>query len=206
MKKYTFSIILYLGFQYLSMAQYTPTTTLPSYNTPTFPSNNWINQNSMMARNNYSKSHPNSTGGIMNFKHDYKIVLKNDTVIRRYTKIEISDSVHFMKIKINKKNLLIRPADTKEVIYVTPKGKEYTGFPRDTCWLFKMRSGKINIFTYLPENEMKYLVAMQKGIGGEIVAYTKVNIIQMVKDNDLALKFVETNELWKAMCIYNEWK
>ncbi|HWZ22337.1 MAG TPA: hypothetical protein VNW06_06755, partial [Cytophagaceae bacterium] len=127
--------------------------------------------------------------------------------IRKHTKIELSDSGHFIRVKKNEEELLIKPSDTKEVRYTTAEGREYIGIPKDNCWLFKMSSkGEISVYTYLPGNMLKYVIAIKKGENGDIVPYTKENILIMVEDNETSLKYAEANDLWKAISSYNKSK
>jgi hypothetical protein len=142
--------------------------------------------------------------GIKSYGHDYKIKLVNDSVISKYTKININDSIHYIEFKKGKKEFLIKPADTKEIKFTTSSGYTYTGIPKDSCWLFKMRQGKISTYSYLPEFDPIYLIAIQKG-NGEILPYTKENVIKMVEGNEEAVKHAAKGNLDKALLIYNGW-
>jgi hypothetical protein len=143
--------------------------------------------------------------GTSSKNHSYKIVLQNGVVINKLTNIEWSDSGCFIKVKKDDEEMLLKPSDTKEVSYTTEEGKEYIGIPVNNCWLFKMNNkGEIAVYTYLPENMYKYAVAIRKGENGNIVAYTRVNILKMVSNDETSLRYIDKNDLWKAISSYNK--
>ena len=136
--------------------------------------------------------------------HDYKIILKNDSILAKYTRININDSIHSITIKKKKERRIVKPFETKFVKFTNARGELYIGIPKDTCWLFKIHSGRINAYSYLPEVDDIHIRAIQKG-GEEIVPYTKAYVLKMVESNKEAMKYAEKGKLHEALCAYNGW-
>ena len=142
---------------------------------------------------------------INSFPYDYKIVLNNDSTIVSFTKIHISESVHFLKVRMKKgeKKIELHPKDTK-VIYCLGNSQQLKGIPADTCWLFLTEKGKINSYSFLPELQSDLVIAIQKGNDGPIVGLTEANLTSMVIDHGEAMKYVQKKKWLKAIKVYNK--
>jgi len=92
---------------------------------------------------------------------------------------------------------------------------ETYGIPNDSCWMFKVISGPLNVyaksFNYLipvddfgNENELdpQSVIAIQSG-DGPIVKYTSDNLKQIVSQDTEALSSVEKKKYYKAVKKYN---
>lgn len=141
--------------------------------------------------------------GPVSEKCDYKIVLKNDSIIEVFAKININERVQFISFKRKKEKFIIKPSDTKEII-CSSYSQPMKGIPTDSCWLFKSFSGAINAYSYLPEPETMFIVAVQKGKNEPIVPLTKDVLVEMVSDNPKALNKAENDKFVAAIKIYNK--
>jgi hypothetical protein len=138
-------------------------------------------------------------------KHKFTIVMKNDSVFKTKTKINIGDKRHSVSVKINGHKKIYFPADTKKIFRVTSENVTITGIPADTCWLFKSSNGLIGTYSFVAELGMNNVIAIQKGFESSIVALNKKNLLEMVGTEDQKLvAMIEKDKLIKAIRAYNE--
>jgi hypothetical protein len=137
-------------------------------------------------------------------KYPFTIVFSNDSSVLVKAKIDISEKNHVIKTKINKKKVVIKPIDTKEIYRIDDAGFKIAGMPTDSCWLFLAVKGKINGYSYLAEKGTGSLIAIQKGEGAPILPLNKTNLEDMVADNPEALKFAKKKKLEKAITTFNK--
>jgi len=138
------------------------------------------------------------------FDDRLEVVLANDSVIRVKGALTIIDEAQFyLKAKRYKRNKgKIKPSDTKEISRYTYSGLKITGIAADSCWLFKVENGRINSYSYYPDEYPGRIVAIQKG-SGPIVPYNKQNLLTMVSDDPDVATVVEEGLLMKAIDMYN---
>ena len=137
------------------------------------------------------------------YKHDFTVVMKNDSVFTRRMAIDISDKQHKFSVKAGGGKEVIRPADTREVSRLLPSGQRMKGVPADSCWLFHSVKGKINCYAYLAEEGYNYLAAIQQG-EGPILPLTKANLLAMVSTQDPKLqKMIDRGKFANAIKRYN---
>jgi len=136
---------------------------------------------------------------------DYKITFKNDSSVRVLSMIETKNKIHCIRYKRNGEKKVIYPSDTKNVSCTGLDGVRYSGIPTDTCWLFLSRVGKITLYNYLPGKDYKSTAALQAD-SGPIVRFCKENVKSMVQQDPEAMKFVEKDQLFKAIQKFNGWK
>ena len=193
MKSFVLQIGLTFGVLYSAFGQgfYTPQTNTTPYGSYT------------TYQYHYMPSYYGGNNGPVSTKCDYKIVLKNDSIVEVFAKINIKDAIQSISFKRKKERFTITPSDTKEIIcasYFQPT----KGIPADSCWLFKSFSGAITAYSYLPEPGTMFIVAVQKGKDGPIVALTEDALLDMVADNPKALKKVNDGKFVDAIKIYNK--
>jgi len=155
----------------------------------------------------YSPSSNYSHGGnagVQSPKFDYVIVFKNDSTIKKFTKINLEDSIHTLNIKVKGEKYIIKPTDTKSITFTSSiTGLSYIGIPNDSCWLFKVEKGRISSYAFEPENNILYIVAFQYGTG-PVLGLTKENLEPIIKNNEKAMKFLNKGQLNRAIKIFNE--
>lgn len=82
------------------------------------------------------------------------------------------------------------------------------GMAQDTCWAFRVVSGPISVFSYFSERYGSGPFTTDSIVGiqlndGPIVKMTKENLLQIVGDNPDITKFIEKDNLFKAIRRYN---
>jgi hypothetical protein len=137
-------------------------------------------------------------------KYPFTIVFSSDSSVQVKAKINVSEKNHFIKTKINKQKVVIKPRDTKEIYRIDETGLKIAGMPTDSCWLFLAVKGKINGYSYLAEKGSSSLIAIQKGEGAPILPLNKINLEEMVAENPEALKFAQKKKLEKAITTFNK--
>jgi hypothetical protein len=147
---------------------------------------------------------PSNRTDSVKFDDRLEVVLANDSVIRVKGALTTIDESHFYlkatKYKPNKGK--IKPSDTKEISRYTYSGLKITGIAADSCWLFKVETGRINSYSYYPDEYPGRIVAIQKG-SGPIVPYNKQNLLAMVSDDPDIVVIVEEGLYMKAIDMYN---
>jgi hypothetical protein len=142
--------------------------------------------------------------GNASVKHNFIVELLNDSVFTTHTWIRSGDDhKDFLKVKINKENKIIKPVDTKSIWRKASGGRKLVGIPADSCWLFKVATGKINLYSFLAEEDIKAVVAMQVG-DGAIVKISKETLLPIIGNITTLRKLVEKGEFVRAIERYND--
>lgn len=139
----------------------------------------------------------------ISYKHPFTIVLKNDSVISDNVRINITEKQHTIEVKVNRVKATYKPEHTKEIYRILPDGRKLAGIPADTCWLFKANSGKINSYSFIAEEDMYHVIAIQKG-EGPIVKLDQKNLTDMVNKDPKVLKLIERKKFAKAITLSNK--
>lgn len=133
----------------------------------------------------------------------FNVALRNEKVVKAYTRIDVKTVPHSVTIALGSEVKTLKPSDTHLVSLLKDDGDETIGIPADTCWLFKMAQGALNIYTYLPYPDWSMVVALQKGDNGDIVRITAETLKTMIADNPKALQLFNLNKWRLAIEAYN---
>jgi hypothetical protein len=137
-------------------------------------------------------------------KHNYTIVLLNSDSLKTRNKLEIGGLTHQIIYKHSNGEIsLYQPKDTRELFYIGKGGQKISGIPWNGYWLFKTISGKINVFSSIPDAPFEYVSAIQKGDSEPILEYTLDNVLDLLEGNEKATKLAVDGELLKAIKLYN---
>lgn len=135
-------------------------------------------------------------------KHNFFIVLLNDSIIKAKGVIHIEDSIHHLEYgKLNDK-WMVRPFETKQVYRLSGE-RRITGISHDSHWLFLIDTGSIKTYSVLSELDQPLIVYIQKDTSGPLLPFTMENVISLVGDNKKALKLAVREKLLKAIQEYN---
>jgi hypothetical protein len=137
-------------------------------------------------------------------RYTFTIVLSNDSLFSASAKIDLKENKNKLKVKSKGKKMELYPADTKTISRITSTGKAIIGIPADTCWLFKITEGKINVYSFLAEFDNAYAIAIQEGNDGEIVKLNEENVKYMVTGHENAMALAEKKRLLKAIQEFNK--
>lgn len=136
-------------------------------------------------------------------KNYFNVALLNETIVKAYTRIDTKTIPHSVTITQGNEIQRLTPTQTHLVSLLKDDGDETIGIPADTCWLFKMAKGALNIYTYLPYPDWNMVVALQKGEDGNIVRITAESLKTMIADNPRALQLFSLNKWRLAIEAYN---
>jgi hypothetical protein len=153
----------------------------------------------------YTYTHqPFYPGGGIPVKTKYALtaILKDSTTLESYTSIDFDEKQGSIVFKNKKEKSTVTPNQTIELFRTNSEGRKYIGIPADSCWLFLCTKGKINTYSNLPELNIKFAIAVQKG-DGLILPITKQNLIEMVGDHKKALALIEKKQYIKAVKAFN---
>ncbi len=151
---------------------------------------------------------------LSNNEYDFTIKLK-DTVIKAHSRIYVDAPLHkaflvYEDLSVSKKDprrkLKVYPDQTTIVSRVEPTTNQVvTGMPTDSCWLFKVVSGKINLYSQLSQTKglsTQYIKAYQIG-EGPVMKLDSTALSQLVKSDQKAYDLVGKNDFYKAVIKYN---
>jgi hypothetical protein len=98
--------------------------------------------------------------------------------------------------------------DLRAPVKNTAREKFYKGIAKDSCWMFKVLSGDINVYAYLSfETDRGFdegtIVGIQLHDDGPIVKCTEENLKQMVGNDIDALENIQQKKYVKAIKKYN---
>ena len=114
-----------------------------------------------------------------------------------------SDSIHRYK--------KIYPEQTLYISTIRDNASkvETYGVPKDSCWMFKVVNGAINVYAKYYEvydsqfNYPRAIIAIQLGDDGPMINYNIINLKQMVAQDSEALDCIENKKYHKAIKVYN---
>jgi hypothetical protein len=134
------------------------------------------------------------------------VVLKNDSVLNIRAKFDAGSKQNAITLKGKKGALdkVYKPTDTKSITRIFTTGEApIKGMPADSCWLFKVISGRINGYSNVPLQSHASVVAIQDG-DDAIVKLTKDNLLAMMPErNEKLEKLFKKNKLIEAIKLYN---
>jgi hypothetical protein len=166
----------------------------------------------MMARPWY-----HSLGYTINNKYTYYVTMKDSSVLEIRSKIYADTLNHKSYLIYNNTTLKHDDPNRKQKIYADqtlkinrewPNGirsLDVIGIPTDSCWLFNVVKGKINIYSHLSEVEQLnnlYLRAFQTG-NGPIQKIDSASLVVVIKDDPKAMKDFLKKDYFKAIRKYN---
>lgn len=129
-------------------------------------------------------------------------MLLNDSTFQVRGEINIRDSINSLTWKKGKNEQTVLPSETKE-IYRTNFTRKIRGIPKDNCWIFLVKKGKISTYSISSDIESAPMINyIQKG-EGEIVPIDPTTLEDMVGDNEKALMLLRKGDFLKAIEKYN---
>jgi len=81
--------------------------------------------------------------------------------------------------------------------------RQITGIATDSCWLFKIVSGKINAYSFLSEGAGTYSIAALQTGNSAIQVFDERELEQMINNNPKAMKAFIKRDYLKAIEKYN---
>ena len=169
--------------------------------------NNFMNtQRLSTLKGNFSSS---------NYKWDFTVKFKDSTTITvnsRFKFDEIKNAFYLEKI-----NHQLPRADSNRTEKIFPSqtiaiertdvvwNHTQVGEPMDSCWLFWVMDGKINVFSYFSEEAsvMEGVIAAIQYDDGPLEKFDAAKLGEVIKDNAKAIKAFGRKEYYNAIKIYN---
>jgi hypothetical protein len=136
---------------------------------------------------------------------DVKLILhlKNDSIVTLKADFDVASKQNVITIRDRKGTLVkvYKPEDTKSIVRKLP-GDDMKGIPADTCWLFKVISGKIKGYTNMPFYT-EAIVAFKFG-EGDILPLTIENFEAIAPPDDKNFVRLIRKKKWvEAIHYYN---
>ena len=185
----------------------------PGYNTVI---RNHSMQHQQMMHNqfmNFTMRHVYGSQYLANPACDFILLLKDSTQLKVRSKVHSDTTLkkNYL-VFVNKdtrrsdsnRKRMIFPEETLKITRVD-LSPGVMGTPTDSCWLFKVVTGKINAYSFLPENyalTSDHLTAMQVG-DGPIEPITTERLRALMAGDEKALKALYKKDVYKAITKFN---
>lgn len=151
-------------------------------------------------------------GSANNQKYKFKILMKDSTTKEVKSKIHMDTTLHksyltYEDKTIKDKRLREQRIYSNQTLRITRDdyGTDVTGMANDSCWLFKVVSGKINAYSPLSEKydiDSFYLRAYQLG-DGPVLKMDSASLAPIFAKSPKALKAFKKKDYLKAINKYN---
>ena len=175
-------------------------------------SNNAMNFANMNMRMMMNMNMNRIYGYMNNQKYKFKVLMKDSTVKDVKSKIYMDTTLHksyltYEDKTIKDKKLREKRIYSNQTICISRNNynEDITGMANDSCWLFKVISGKINAYSPLSEKyeiSSVYLRAYQIG-DGPVVKLDSASLAPIVAKSSKALKAFKKKDYYKAIDKYN---
>ena len=144
---------------------------------------------------------------------EYSVVLKDSTEINILSKIYVDSTrrtyiIYSEKASATSDLMVDKKLYSRNTLNITRlKSKTKVavqGRATDSCWLFKVMEGKINVYSFLPDviNNAQYFKAMQIN-NGAIEPFNEQKLRALMEGNLKALNFLDKKDYYKAINRYN---
>jgi hypothetical protein len=154
---------------------------------------------------------------LSNPSYIFKVMMKDSSVLEIDSKIHV-DTIKRMSYLVYK-NKTLKRSDTNRVkkIYANqtlkisrPNDMDYRmktieGFATDSCWLFKVIIGKINVYSHLSETinlDNNYIMAIQAG-NGLVQKRDSATLATFIQGNVKAMKALKKKDYYIAIYRFN---
>lgn len=145
---------------------------------------------------------------------EYSVVLKDSSQMTVLSKMYTDSSGHAYLIYSEKasptSNLMVDKKlycyNTLNITRLKSKTKESAlGMATDSCWLFKVMEGKINVYSILPDlnYDSRYFRAMQVN-NGQIESLNERKLRVLMEGNLRALNVLDKKDYYKAIYRFNK--
>lgn len=151
---------------------------------------------------------------LTNNKYEYTVVLKDSSALTFRSRIH-SDTVARVSYlsfedRSKPKDLASRKRKVlpTETLYVSRldhyTGTYLQGFPTDSCWLFRVHTGKVSIYSFLSELELTddHITAIQWE-DGPVEPFSAERLREMIKGDEKALRLLEKKNYLRAIQKFN---
>ena len=138
------------------------------------------------------------------FQQLRSIKLKNDSTLKIYGEIDLSNDKHSLLIK--EKKAIIRkiyPDETRYILALGEKNLKTKGEPNDSCWVFKQLNDSISLYSVVPIAGTEYSIYFSKSGNTELIALNEKNLLPIVGDDEELKKLITHKSYIKAIKKYN---
>ncbi len=115
----------------------------------------------------------------------YLITFKDSTKLSTAGKIGEHKGQFFLYVDNETMTRSIRPSETLSIVYTPKKGQPLPGVAVDSCWLFRIVEGPVNLYTVTPQQADQFVIYIQDGPEGQMMMATRAKIRWMLKKDDM---------------------
>ncbi len=146
----------------------------------------------------------NRTSAI-NTKDYYMVRLKNDSTIKVYGEIDLTDSIHTLNVKEKRKVVRkILPSQTNYIVALGEKNLRVAGNPNDSCWVFQQLKDSVSLYSVVPASDESYSLFYSKSGNTDLISITEANLLALVGNDEELVKIIKKDKNYvKAIKKYN---
>ena len=146
----------------------------------------------------------NRTSAI-NTKDYYMVRLKNDSTIKVYGEIDLTDSIHTLNVKEKRKVVRkILPSETNYIVALGSENLRTAGKPTDSCWVFQQLKDSVSLYSVVPASDESYSLFFSKPGNTDLISMTETNLLALVGNDEELIKIIKKDKNFvKAIKKYN---
>ena len=138
--------------------------------------------------------------------YDFTIVYKDSTTETYKSKIDLYGKTYYLAIDQPGVMKSVKASETISISRTSKKGELFIGISADSCWLFKIKTAKISLYSVLAETKTKFVVAMQVGHANPIIPITQKNLEAVIPNYSPARTLQQRGDFIKAIEMFNDEK
>ena len=172
-----------------------------SFETTQIDSTTQEERDAMFFYKNYPDKFFNNNSINTTKKYNFTVILLNGNTVDVKSQIFLNEDNHYILNGLDK----IYPKNTEQII-AHFDDYDFIGVPNDFCWLFRTNDDNDPVYTYsiLPKNSSKSVLFIKsRTINTAPVFLSQENVIDVIKNDKIALEYALKNRLIYAIKQYN---
>jgi hypothetical protein len=137
-------------------------------------------------------------------KLPYSVVFKDSTKLITMGKIGEHKGNFYLYVDNETVTRSIRPNETLSITYLPKKGEPMVGMPTDSCWIFKLVEGDVNLYAVTPQPADQFVIYVESSSDNLFLKATKANFRKLLKkDQGIGLD-INTQQFSSAVRRHNK--
>jgi hypothetical protein len=137
-------------------------------------------------------------------KLPYSIVFKDSTKLITIGKIGEHKGNFYLYVDNETVTRSIRPNETLSITYLPKKGEPMVGMPTDSCWIFKLVEGAVNLYAVTPQPLDQFVIYVESSSDNLFLTATKANFRKLLKNDQGIAVDINTQQFRSAVRRHNK--
>jgi hypothetical protein len=140
----------------------------------------------------------------MSKKLPYSIVFKDSTKLITMGKIGEHKGNFYLYVDNETVTRSIRPNETLSITYLPKKGEPMIGMPTDSCWVFKLVEGDVNLYSVTPQPFDQFVIYIEDSADNLFLNATKENFRKLLRNDRAIVADINMNQFRSAVRRHNK--